>query len=63
MTAPQLTHGRFFFEGGGGGLYFLHVGLHSIQFNLFNKQMPEVSRDLWVMNMNKNKHIYKTTFT
>ena len=33
------------------------------QFNLFNKQMTEVSRDLWVMNMNKNKHIYKTTFT
>ena len=36
---------------------------NSIQlFNVFNKQMTEVSRDLWVMNMNKNKHIYKTTF-
>ena len=29
-----------------------------INFNLFNKQMTEVSRDLWVMNMNKNKHNY-----
>ena len=30
---------------------------YAIQFNLFNKQMTKVSRDLWVMNMNKNKHI------
>ena len=33
----------------------------NFQFNVFNKQMTEVSRDLWVMNKNKNKHIYKTS--
>ena len=38
---------------GGGVQYQIQFN-----FNLFNKQMTEVSRDLWVMNMNKNKHNY-----